>query len=423
MEQKTDISQISQEQSCKEIDNDHVTKLFDFVEIPFRKSKSGAFYTKFKKNWFLFGFISQEIIDAKVCGTKIFESFEDLQQALKCEPITTATVFGASRKFCPNVTILHDDFDTFDTTRWKHENTMRGGGNWEFQWYVPDPENSFVKDGILHLKPTLTDDKFGNGFVTSKRAFIRPSDCTDSAQDGCFRNGKQFTINPIRSASISTVNSLAFKYGTVEVRAKIASGDWLASAINLFPKDPIFYGQWPFSGEVNMLEARGNRNFTLNEVNIGVEQVGSNIQFGAAWEIMHGEKFNTKGFDKEFHVYKFVWTPEEMATYVDDEQIHKIPIYNQGLWKQFNLGDTDSNPWIKGGTNAPFDKEFYFSISLKAGGVTFFPDDAENIPPKPWSNDGSHAATSFWKGKNDWINTWKDDDTHFQIDYVKITAL
>lgn len=31
----------------------------------------------------------------------------------------------------------------------------------EFQWYVNNRSNSFVKDGILHIKPTLTSDVIG----------------------------------------------------------------------------------------------------------------------------------------------------------------------------------------------------------------------------------------------------------------------
>jgi hypothetical protein len=39
---------------------------------------------------------------------------------------------------------------------------MGGGGNWEFEWYVNNRSNSFVKDGKLHLKPTLTEDVIGD---------------------------------------------------------------------------------------------------------------------------------------------------------------------------------------------------------------------------------------------------------------------
>ena len=38
---------------------------------------------------------------------------------------------------------------------------MGGGGNWEFEYYTNNRTNSFVKDGILHLQPTFTEDTIG----------------------------------------------------------------------------------------------------------------------------------------------------------------------------------------------------------------------------------------------------------------------
>ncbi|KAG0189961.1 hypothetical protein DFQ28_002686 [Apophysomyces sp. BC1034] len=38
---------------------------------------------------------------------------------------------------------------------------MSGGGNWEFQWYTNNRSNSFVRDGILYIRPTLTMDLLG----------------------------------------------------------------------------------------------------------------------------------------------------------------------------------------------------------------------------------------------------------------------
>jgi len=57
--------------------------------------------------------------------------------------------------------LLHDDFSHFNMTLWKHEITMGGGGNWEFEYYTNNRTNSFVKEGVLHLQPTLTEDTIG----------------------------------------------------------------------------------------------------------------------------------------------------------------------------------------------------------------------------------------------------------------------
>lgn len=39
--------------------------------------------------------------------------------------------------------------------------------NWEFQWYTNNRSNSYVENGILHLRPTFTSDEYGEGFLSS----------------------------------------------------------------------------------------------------------------------------------------------------------------------------------------------------------------------------------------------------------------
>lgn len=50
------------------------------------------------------------------------------------------------------------------------------------------------------------------------------------------------------------------------------------------------YGGWPSSGEVDIMESRGNRNlFNPAGVNIGTEQVGSTLHFGVCRIIVYHE--------------------------------------------------------------------------------------------------------------------------------------
>lgn len=127
---------------------------------------------------------------------------------------------------------------------------MSGSGNNEFQWYVNDRANSFTSNGILHLKPTYTSDVFGEAFLSSGRVVIPESECTDSNNNGCDKTGTStYIINPIRSARIDSSQSFAFKFGTLEIRAKMPRGDWLWPALWLMPKHSV-YGGWPRSGEI-----------------------------------------------------------------------------------------------------------------------------------------------------------------------------
>ena len=63
--------------------------------------------------------------------------------------------------------------------------------------------------------------------------------------------GTNTVINPVKSARISTVDSVSIVYGKVEVKAKMPRGDWLWPAIWMLPKDEK-YGEWPKSGEIDV---------------------------------------------------------------------------------------------------------------------------------------------------------------------------
>ena len=39
--------------------------------------------------------------------------------------------------------------------------------NWEFEGYNNNRTNSFVRDGVLFIKPTLTAERYGEEFLTS----------------------------------------------------------------------------------------------------------------------------------------------------------------------------------------------------------------------------------------------------------------
>lgn len=81
------------------------------------------------------------------------------------------------------------------------------------------------------------------------------------------------------------------------------------------------YGIWPMSGEIDLVESRGNLNLMLDGKNIGAEMCGSTLHFGPfnqlnAYEEAHWEK-NTapgQGYDKDFHLFQFEWTPGKQHT-------------------------------------------------------------------------------------------------------------
>ena len=106
----------------------------------------------------------------------------------------------------PGELIFEDNFDFLDTSKWEHEITMAGGGNWEFQMYTHNRSNSYTRDGILYLKPTITADIYGDDFIRNEMLDIwggQPGDkCTMNSFYGCTRTGgvDGGIINPIMSS-------------------------------------------------------------------------------------------------------------------------------------------------------------------------------------------------------------------------------
>jgi beta-glucanase (GH16 family) len=265
-----------------------------------------------------------------------------------------------------------------------------------------------------------------------------PADaCTNPQFYGCERTGFPGNIiNPIKSARVRTVHSFNFRYGKAEVRAKMPTGDWLWPAVWLMPKSNV-YGTWPASGEIDLLESRGNLDYRVDGVHIGVEQFGSTLHFGP-YPALNGYEYtmatqNTasgNGFNKDFHLYQLEWTPEYIRFSIDDKSFSQI---NGSFWE---LGQFDKrapgteNPWRLGTKMAPFDQEFYFIINLAVGGSQgYFPDEGVNAGhPKPWKNYSPTSTHDFWQAKDKWLPTWdlktnRSKEASLLVDYVKVWAL
>lgn len=119
--------------------------------------------------------------------------------------------------------------------------------------------NTYVEDGILYIVPTLTSDVIGKDAIFNGYTY-NISGCTNANLTECGRvsnSSVQSVINPAQSARIHTKFSHSITYGRVEVRARLPRGDWLWPAIWMLPTDYV-YGPWPMSGEIDIMESRGN---------------------------------------------------------------------------------------------------------------------------------------------------------------------
>jgi beta-glucanase (GH16 family) len=334
--------------------------------------------------------------------------------------------------------IFEDNFDTFNMDTWQHEMTAGGGGNWEFQYYTNNRSNSYVRDGNLFIKPTLTEDKYGAGFVSSGTLDLwggtPASVCTSNAYYGCLRAGNaENYINPVQSARLRSVDSFTVRYGRIEVSAKMPTGDWIWPAIWMMSKREN-YGGWPASGEIDIVEARGNLDLQDESgVQKGVNAAASTMHWGPffpynGYAQTTGERHSNYG--QTFHTYAVEWDEAAIRLYIDNELVVDASPPAGGFWEMGNFGLGDqANPWVNAENKvmAPFDTEFYFLLNVAVGGTNgYFPDTWTNANgAKPWSNQSPTSFREFWNARDTWYPTWNPtasngENAAMQIDYIRV---
>ncbi|CAG9838766.1 unnamed protein product [Diabrotica balteata] len=348
--------------------------------------------------------------------------------------VTTASGPFAPKNICSGDLIFEDNFDDLNLDKWKHEDTLAGGGNNEFEWYTNSRNNSYTSNGILHIKPTFVADELGEQFLQSATVDLG-NKCTNPHNFGCKRTGSPSEIlNPVKSARLRTLDTFSFIYGKVEVRAKVPTGDWLWPAIWLLPNKWIENGDWISSGEIDIMETRGNKELIKPDgQNIGTPLLSTTLHWGAnaqtnRYAQTHYETTLPEGFDHAYHKYQVEWTPDFIKFSLDDREIGKVVPPSGGFWELGNLQQTGlPNLWKGSSKMAPFDAEFHLILNLAVGGY-FFPDEADNRSgKKPWSHTSPYriGMTDFWRNRQQWMPTWNlgTDDSHLKVDYVRVWAI
>ncbi|XP_065350462.1 beta-1,3-glucan-binding protein-like [Cloeon dipterum] len=344
--------------------------------------------------------------------------------AQQCRPSSTVV---NGKPACKGQLLFQDHFDSLDTRKWKHSVYIADAPDFEFCMYTNRKENAYVREGVLHIRPTLTESTFGANFITSGN--ITLDQCTATVRDECSHQANfGFIMPPVQSARLASVPHFTFKFGRVEVRAKMALGDWLLSGIYLEPLRRT-YGPRYDSGQVRMGVSKGNIRLECDDVESGISLVESGIVLTASEDYMlrqlsSRELPNGQAWDQNFHVFRADWSPDKIVIQIDGNVINTIfpPPGGFGTLEEFS--ESPTNPWRAGSKFAPFDQEFYIAFGVGVGGIHDFPDNClNNGERKPWTNGQPKAKLNFWKQQNKWYPTWDLQDGSMQIDYVKVYAL
>lgn len=198
-----------------------------------------------------------------------------------------------------------------DTSKWSYDvgSKYDGWGNNEQQYYVASSlKNSAVGNGVLKIK-ALKENKGGK---------------------------------PYTSARLVSKHKGDFLYGRFEARAKLPKGRGNWPAIWMLPTESK-YGDWPNSGEIDILEHVGYDQDMLH-ISTHTKAYNHNI---------NTQKTATKkvaGVSDAFHLYRVDWTPEYIKGFIDDQEIFSV----ENEHKTFA-------EW-------PFDQKFHWLLNLAIGG-------------------------------------------------------
>jgi beta-glucanase (GH16 family) len=193
----------------------------------------------------------------------------------------------------PGLTLVwQDEFEgtKLNAANWKHEVGGTGWGNNELQYY--QEQNSVVEDGLLVIK--AKSESVGGKIYTSSRIITR--------------------------------DKYSFKYGRVDIRARLPKGQGIWPALWMLGSNISTVG-WPKCGEIDIMEMIGGTgNDSKIYGTVHWDNSGSHAQYGGNVSLANGQLFAD-----EFHVFSIVWDASFITWYLDDVKYHVIDITPDGL--------------------------------------------------------------------------------------------
>ncbi|HAQ56741.1 MAG TPA: hypothetical protein DCR44_05030 [Acholeplasmatales bacterium] len=338
------------------------------------------------------------------------------------ELTTTATTTGATTtntalidlipEECSEIAIVDgwiptwcDEFEAavpttiIDTTKWTYHTGGGGFGNQELQYYMyADSDNVAIRDGALVI--TALKEVYGSNNYTSTK--------------------------------IWTQATTSFKYGKIEMRAKLPYGRGTWPAFWMMPKTSR-YGGWPDSGEIDIMEHVGyDMNTVLGTLHterfFGTNGRGGNTDSLIPNTVASIDVANT------YHTYGIIWNEERIEWYFDGFLFGTVEADQE--WGNGYSADT-SLDW-------PFDQQFYLILNLAIGGTwggaqgvddTIFPATLTVDYVRVFQQDyvtgdtGSPSTISFphiyWQSGSQAFIAWtpSTDDLRVKSYYVYVNGI
>ncbi len=233
---------------------------------------------------------------------------------------------------------------------------------------------------------------------------------TDSDELAYVQNGKLVVkgiVNPdqdsdpvpYQTGAIRTHGKFSFKYGKVDVRAKLgaAKGSW--PAIWMMPEHSV-YGGWPNSGEIDIMEHLNSDSNIYQTVHIE----NQSSKPAAATPAFNVGEFNNFGIE---------WYPDRIDYFVNGSKTYTYS----------RTEPVTSAQW-------PFDQEFYLILNQALGGSWVGSVNPDDLPAQMevdyvriYQPEGGNSEAAFndtgWESDGGLVN-WRSED--FMCDLPNSTS-
>lgn len=221
-----------------------------------------------------------------------------------------------------------DEFDggALDPAKWGYDlGNNNGWGNRELEYYTNGPDNAYVSGGNLVIQ-------------AKKEA----------------QGGYNYT-----SARLLTKGKQDFKFGRIDVRAKLPKGQGLWPAIWMLGSD-IDQNNWPKCGEIDIMELRGQDPTKILSTMHFPDNAGAHLYKGIDKVALP----NNASFADDFHVFSVVRSQNQMRFFIDGQQYYSFSSSDAPIY--------------------PFNNPFFLVMNVAVGGDFLGNPDAATIATTPF---------------------------------------
>ena len=228
----------------------------------------------------------------------------------------------------PGYTLVwSDEFsgNNLDPTVWNQEvgNGSGGWGNNELEYYTNSLKNTFLSNGNL--------------IIEARKEVI---------------SGFNYS-----SGRMTTQNKKNFKYGRIDIRAKLPVSKGMWPALWMLGANITSVG-WPACGEIDIMELIGAYPSRVSATLHWKNSAGAHASKGTNYNLSSGD------FSQQFHVYSAVWSQDIIKCYIDDNLCLTVTSADAGAG------------------NYPFNADQFFIFNVAVGGDWPGPPDATTLFPQ-----------------------------------------